>query len=153
MNNRIIDQLKPKFAIINVEKRRIYLRHLLTQIEIEREIDFFVVSISTIETKCIQSDLELQTTLSLKKKIIKKIRKSTSKTLKKISINIFENVLMSLILNRTFIKSTKQKFCLHRNIYFIQFSIIDTNEKMSISIRIFKKTMCRSYKNIANHYI
>ena len=30
LNNRIIDQLKTKFAIINAEKRRIHLRHLLT---------------------------------------------------------------------------------------------------------------------------
>ena len=30
LNNCIIDQLKTKFAIINAEKRRIYLRHLLT---------------------------------------------------------------------------------------------------------------------------
>ena len=39
-NNRIIDQLKAKFAMINDEKRRIHLRHLLTQAEIERKIDF-----------------------------------------------------------------------------------------------------------------
>ena len=30
LNNRIIDQLKINFAIINAQKRRIYLRHLLT---------------------------------------------------------------------------------------------------------------------------
>ena len=30
LNDHIIDQLKVKFAIIKVEKRRIYLRHLLT---------------------------------------------------------------------------------------------------------------------------
>ena len=30
LNDRIIDQLKTRFAIINVEKRRVYLRHLLT---------------------------------------------------------------------------------------------------------------------------
>ena len=31
LNDLIIDQLKPKFVTIDVEKRRIYLRHLLTQ--------------------------------------------------------------------------------------------------------------------------
>ena len=41
LNNRIIDQLKTKFAIIDLKKRRIHLRHLITQIEIERKIDFF----------------------------------------------------------------------------------------------------------------
>ena len=45
LNNRIIDQLKIKFAIIEIEKRRIHLRHFLTQIEIERKIIFFVVSV------------------------------------------------------------------------------------------------------------
>ena len=30
LNDRIIDQLKTRFAIINAEKRRIHLRHLLT---------------------------------------------------------------------------------------------------------------------------
>ena len=30
LNNRIIDRLKTRFVIINVKKRRIYLRHLLT---------------------------------------------------------------------------------------------------------------------------
>ena len=44
LKNRIIDQLETKFAIIDVEKRRIHFRHLLTQTEIERKIDFFVVS-------------------------------------------------------------------------------------------------------------
>ena len=48
------------------------------------------------------------------------------------------------MLNRIFIKSTKRKFYLHRNIYFMQFSMIDINiEKMSISMRIFKTIMCR----------
>ena len=42
LNNRIMDQLKTKFAIIDVEKRRIYLRHLLTQTKVEREIDFLL---------------------------------------------------------------------------------------------------------------
>ena len=75
MNDRIIDQLKTKFAMINVEKRRIHLRHLLTQTEIERKIDFFVASARKIETKRIRSDLEQQTTLSLKKKVKFKISK------------------------------------------------------------------------------
>ena len=52
LNDRIIDQLETKFAIINAKKRRIYLRHLLTQTKIEREIDFFVASVTKIETKC-----------------------------------------------------------------------------------------------------
>ena len=30
LNNRIINQLKTKFAIIDVEKRRVYLQQLLT---------------------------------------------------------------------------------------------------------------------------
>ena len=36
-----------------------------------------------------------------------------------------------MILNQLLIKSTKRKFCLHRNIYFMHFSTIDINiEKM-----------------------
>ena len=66
LNNRIIHQLKTKFAIIDVKKRRTHLRRLLTRIEIEREIDFFVVSVLTIKTKRVQNDFELQTILSLK---------------------------------------------------------------------------------------
>ena len=75
MNDRIIDQLKTKFAMIDVEKRRIHLRHLLTQVEIERKIDFFVVSVRKIETKRIQNDFEQQIVLSLKKKFKFKISK------------------------------------------------------------------------------
>ena len=67
LKDRITDQLKTKFAIIDAEKRRIHLRHLLTQTEIEREIDFFVVSVAEIETKCIRNDFEMRTILSLKK--------------------------------------------------------------------------------------
>ena len=37
--------------MINIEKRQIHLRHLLTQTEIERKIDFFVAFIRKIETK------------------------------------------------------------------------------------------------------
>ena len=58
MNNRIIDQLKTKFAIINAKKRRIYLRHLLTQTKVEREIDFSVTSMTEIEIKRIRNDFE-----------------------------------------------------------------------------------------------
>ena len=68
LDNRTANQLKAKFVIIDVEKRQIHLRHKLTQIEIEREIDFFIVSISIIETKRYRSDFDMQTTLSLKKK-------------------------------------------------------------------------------------
>ena len=67
LNDRIIDQLKTKFAIINSEKRRIHLRYLLTQTKTERKIDFFVVSMTEIETKRIRNDFEQQTVLSLKK--------------------------------------------------------------------------------------
>ena len=58
LNNRIIDKLKTKFAAIDVEKQRIYLRHLLTQTKIERKIDFSVVSVRKIETKRIRNDFE-----------------------------------------------------------------------------------------------
>ena len=154
LNNRIIDQLKIKLAIINIKKRQIYLRYLLTQIEIEREIDFFVVSMKEIKTKRIRNDFELQTLLSLKKNQNFKFRTIISKTFKNSSINIFENVLIYLILNLTFIKSIKQKFCLHRIIYFIQFLVIDTNiEKTSISMRIFITIMCRFYRKISNYCI
>ena len=73
MNHRIIDQLKTKFVMINVERRRIHLRHLLTRTEIERKIDFFVASIRKIETKPIRNDFEQQAALSLKKKLKLKI--------------------------------------------------------------------------------
>ena len=75
LNNRIIDQLKTKFAIIDVEKRRIHLRHFSAQIEIERKIDFFLVSVSVIETKRIRNDFEQQTIPSLKKRLKFKISK------------------------------------------------------------------------------
>ena len=75
LNDRIIDQLKTKFAIINVKKRRIYLQHLLTQTKSEREIDFFVASMTKIETKRIRNDFEQQAALSLKKKLKFKISK------------------------------------------------------------------------------
>ena len=60
LNKLIIDQLETKIAIINVEKRRTHLRHLLTQTKIERKIDFFVVFAQEIETKRIRNDFELQ---------------------------------------------------------------------------------------------
>ena len=75
LNNRIINQLKTKFAIINAKTRRIHLRHLLTQTKIKREIDFSVVSVTEIETKRIRNDFEQQTALSLKKKFKFKISK------------------------------------------------------------------------------
>ena len=81
LNNRIIDQLKTEFAIINAEKRRIYLWHLLTQTKIERKIEFSVASVTKIETKRIRSDFEQQATLSLKKRLKFKI-----------SIIYFENI-------------------------------------------------------------
>ena len=84
LNDRIIDQLKTKFAIIDAEKRRIYLRHFLTQIEIERKIDFFVASVSVIETKRIRNDFELQATLSLKEKLKFKFSKIYFENIQKI---------------------------------------------------------------------
>ena len=75
LNNRIIDELKTKFAVINAKKRRIDLRQLLTQTKIERKIDFSVASMIEIETKRIRNDFEQQTTLSLKKKLKFKISK------------------------------------------------------------------------------
>ena len=144
LNNRIIDQLKTKFEIIDVEKPRTYLRPLLTKATIERKIDLFVISVRKIETKRIRSNFEQQAALSLKKDSNLKFRKFISKIFKHFLIIIFENVLINLILNQFFIKSTKGKFCLHRNIYFMQFSMIDINiEKMSISMRILKTITCR----------
>ena len=99
LNYRIIDQLKIKFAAIDAEKRRIHLRHLLTQAEIERKLDFFVASVRRIETKRIRNNFEQQTALSLKKKSKLKSRKFILKTVKSFSINTCENVLMNLILN------------------------------------------------------
>ena len=61
--------------MINAEKRKIYLRHLLTHAEIEREINFFVISVRKIETKRIQNDFEQQVALSLKKRLKFKISK------------------------------------------------------------------------------
>ena len=51
LNDRIVNQLKTEFVIINAKKRRIYLQHKLTQFEIEREIDSFVALVLEIETK------------------------------------------------------------------------------------------------------
>ena len=75
LNDGIIDQLKAKLARINAEKRRIYLRHLLTQTKVERKIDFSVASITEIETKRIRNDFEQQAVLSLKKRFKFKISK------------------------------------------------------------------------------
>ena len=75
LNNRIIDPSKTKFEIINAKKRRIHLRHLLIQTKVKREIDFFVASVTEIETKRIRNNFEQQTALSLKKKLKFKISK------------------------------------------------------------------------------
>ena len=84
LNDRIIDQLKTRFAMINAEKRRIHLRHLLTQAEIERKIDVFVASVREIETKRIRNDFVQQIALSLKKKLKSKISKIYFKNIQKI---------------------------------------------------------------------
>ena len=85
LNDR--DQLKTKFAIIIAKKRRIHLRHVLTQTLVERDIDFSVASITEFETKRIRNDLEQQAALSLKKR-----RKFILKTFKNLLINTVENV-------------------------------------------------------------
>ena len=59
LNNRIIDQLKIKLAIIDVKKRRIHLRHLLIQTEMKRKINCFVTFVAEIETKRIRNDFEI----------------------------------------------------------------------------------------------
>ena len=61
--------------MIDAEKRRTHLRHLLTQVEIERKIDFFVASARKIETKRIRNNFEQQVILSLKKRLKFKISK------------------------------------------------------------------------------
>ena len=44
------NQFKTKFVIIDSKKRQTHLRDKLTQIEIKREIDFFLAFVLKIET-------------------------------------------------------------------------------------------------------
>ena len=65
--NDFIEQMKLRLTIIEIEKRRDYLRHRLIQMKTKKKIDFFVIVFEI--SKSSRKNVELQAILSLKKKL------------------------------------------------------------------------------------
>ena len=62
-----IEQIKLNLTIIEIEKRRVYLRHRLIQMKTKKKIDFSVIAFEISMSS--RKNVELQTVILLKKKL------------------------------------------------------------------------------------
>ena len=65
--NDFIEKMKRKLTIIEIEKKRAYLRHRLIQMKTKKKTDFFVTVFEI--SKSFRKNVELQTIISLKKNL------------------------------------------------------------------------------------
>ena len=65
--NDFIEQMKLKLTITKIEKRRVHLRHRLTQMKTKKKIDFSVIVFEI--SKSFRENVELQAIISLKKEL------------------------------------------------------------------------------------
>ena len=63
--NDFIEKMKQRLTIIEIEKRRVHLRHRLIQMKTKKKTDFFVIVFEI--SKSSRKNVELQAIISLKK--------------------------------------------------------------------------------------
>ena len=62
-----IEQMKQRLTIIEIEKKRVHLRHRLIQMKAKKKVDFSVIVFEI--SKSSRKNVELQAALSLKKRL------------------------------------------------------------------------------------
>ena len=71
--NDFIEKMKQKLTIIEIEKKRVHLRHRLIQMKTKKKIDFSVIVFEI--SKSSRKNVEFQTVILLKKNLKSKISK------------------------------------------------------------------------------
>ena len=71
--NDFIEQMKLRLTIIEIEKRRVHLRHRLIQMKTKKKIDFSVIAFEI--SKSSRRDVEFRAVISLKKELKSKTSK------------------------------------------------------------------------------
>ena len=79
--NDFIEQIKQKLTIIEIEKRRVHLKHRLIQMKTKKKVDLSVIVFEI--SKSSRENVEFQAILSLKKKLKSKTSELYSENIQK----------------------------------------------------------------------